>query len=165
MRCTLSSALEAISASTPQVDVRLAGRKQAQGALLRREQLMNDRLHAATLRKLFPQIEHLRIELVFDDPTTRLPSPSPQLHTLYSAAAAFFRFACPCADCDGEFDLTAAVSALHTTSGSRQRPASSSGQLSCHGVRFRDRDVLQSGCPMELRFKLVSEPYRGQDAD
>ena len=35
-----------------------------------------------------------------------------QLHTLFPSANAFFRFACPCAECDGEFDLTTTIKTL-----------------------------------------------------
>lgn len=121
--------------------------------------MVSERLRAATLRSLFPQIDQLRIELVFSDRNTRSP-PSPQRHTLYSAAPAFFRFACPCADCDGDFDLTAAVTALITDATERKRPASSGGHLPCHGVRFRDHAVYQSSCPMQLSFQLHFEPRR-----
>lgn len=125
----------------------------------RREQLMSERLRAATLRSLFPQIEQLRIDLVFSDPNARSP-PSPQRHTLYSGAPAFFRFACPCADCDGDFDLTAAVTTLITNPAERRWAGSLDGQLSCQGVRFRDHAVYQTPCPMLLSFQLHFEPLR-----
>jgi len=55
-------------------------------------------------------VGQLRIELVFDDVNAHRPSP--QQHTLFPAAAAFYRFVCPCTDCDGDFDLKPAVTAL-----------------------------------------------------
>ena len=142
--------------------MKLAARKTANGILPRREQLMNEHLRADPLRKLFPEIEQLRIELLFHDPETDLPPPSPQLRTLFSAAPAFFRFACPCADCDGDFDLTDAVATLIAKSAGRKRAASFTGQLVCHGVRFRDRAVHQSSCSMQLSFQLLVEPRRTQ---
>ena len=121
---------------------------------------MSEHLRADPLRKLFPGIEQLRIELLFHDPETHLPPPSPQLRTLYSAAPAFFRFACPCTDCDGNFDLTDAVTTLITNSEGRSRSASFAGQLSCHGVRFRDQAAYRRSCSMQLSFQLRAEPRR-----
>ena len=140
--------------------MKLAARKAAKAIVLRREQLTSEHLRADPLRKLFPDIEHLRIELLFHDPETHLPPPSPQLRTLFSAAPAFFRFACPCSDCDGDFDLTDAVTTLITNSAGRNRATSCTGQLSCHGVRFRDHALHQSSCSMQLSFKLRAEPRR-----
>ena len=120
---------------------------------------MNERQRAATLRKLFPEIEQLRIELVFKDPNARTPPPSPQLHTLFSAAAAFFRFACPCADCDGDFDLTEAVTSLIKSGAGRECATCLDGHLSCHGMRFRDHGTHQSRCSMQLEFQVISEPH------
>jgi hypothetical protein len=120
---------------------------------------MSEHQHAATLSKLFPEIEQLRIELVFNDHAARSP-PSPQLRTLYSAASAFFRFACPCADCDGDFDLTDAVTALISNSTGRKRTSSIGGQLSCHGMRLRDHGTPQTPCSMQLSYRLYSEARR-----
>lgn len=119
---------------------------------------MLEHLRAAPLRKLFPEIHQLRIELLFSDPKTHFPQPSSQLRTLFAAAPAFFRFSCPCADCDGDFDLTDAVTAMITGPTERQRATSITGHLSCQGVRFRDHAVLRSCCPMQLNFQLLSEP-------
>ena len=120
---------------------------------------MSERLRAPRLRTHVPEIERLCIELVFNDPDGRSPSPSPQLHTLHSAASAFFRFPCPCADCDGDFDLTHVVTTLITRTAGGKRAGSFGGQLSCNGVRFRDHTV-QRGCAMQLNFQLVAEPRR-----
>src|SRR5580693_8139140 len=84
--------------------MRIATRKSSK--ISGRERLMLERTRSAPLREMFPDVDQLRIELVFDDASAFIPSP--QLHTLYPAAAAFFRFACPCADCDGDFDLSGA---------------------------------------------------------
>jgi hypothetical protein len=118
---------------------------------------MSKRLLAPTLRNEFPDIERLRIELVFNDPDGRAPSPSPQLHTLHSGASAFFQFPCPCADCDGDFDLTHAVTTLITRAAAAKRDASVGGQLPCNGVRFRDQAVHRT-CTMQLNFQLLAEP-------
>lgn len=121
---------------------------------------MIEHLRADPLRKLFPEVQQLRIELFFSDTKTHLAQPSPQLHTLFAAAPAFFRFSCPCADCDGDFDLTDAVTTAITSQAGRKRPASLTGHLSCQGVRFRGHAVLQSSCPIQLSFQLLSEPRR-----
>lgn len=141
-----------------QVDLRIAARKSSNSTLLRREQLVSEHLQAPSLSKLFPGIGQLRVELVFNDPNTRFPQPSSQLRTLYSAAPAFFRFACPCADCDGHFDLTGAVTALVAKDMGRSRTASLDGRVSCQGMRFREHALLQSPCSMELTFRLRAEP-------
>jgi hypothetical protein len=140
--------------------MRLAARKTATAIRARHERLTSEHLRADPLRKLFPDIEQLRIEFLFDGSETHLPPPSPQLRTLFPAAPAFFRFACPCADCDGEFDLTDAAATLMTNSAGRKRAASFTGQLSCRGVRFRDHALHQSSCSMQLSFKLRAEPRR-----
>jgi hypothetical protein len=123
-----------------------------------RERLMSERTRSAPLRDVFPNVDQLRIELVFDDASSFVPSP--QLHTLYPAASAFFRFACPCADCDGDFDLSGAVASLLEASAGRRRiDASSSGRMDCQGVRLRDM-AGQKVCPMQLNFRLVSAAVR-----
>ena len=121
---------------------------------------MGEHMRAGPLRKLLPDIEQLRIQLVFSDPNTRFAQPSSQLRTLFAAAPAFFRFSCPCADCDGDFDLTDAVTSLVTSVAGRKHVGSLEGHLSCHGVRFRDHARLQVPCPMQLSFQLLSEPHR-----
>jgi hypothetical protein len=138
----------------------MAARKNPNSALPRREQLMAEHLRATPLAKLFPKIEQLRIEMVFSEPDGRLPPPSPQLRTLYSAAPAFFRFACPCADCDGIFDLTDAITALVGNGLGKKASVSVEGRLMCQGTRFRDHAVLQAPCPMALSYKLHAEAHR-----
>jgi hypothetical protein len=140
--------------------MRHSARKTPNRDLTRREQLVIEHLRTEPLRKLYPEIQQLRIELFFTDTKTHLPQPSSQLHTLFAAAPAFFRFSCPCTDCDGDFDLTDAVTSVITSPAGRKRPASLTGHLSCQGVRFRDHAVLQSTCPIQLSFQLLSEPRR-----
>jgi len=106
------------------------------------------------MRDAFPQAGVVHIELNFDDRNGHIPSP--QLHSLYPSARAFFRFACPCADCDGDFDLKPAVTAL-MEGGPTKRTAgrTATGQLLCQGTRLRDSN--HSGpCRMELNFRLVT---------
>lgn len=140
--------------------MRHSARKPSNRTLTSREQLVVEHLRAEPLRKLFPEVQQLRIELFFSDSNTHLPQPSPQLHTLFAAAPAFFRFSCPCADCDGTFDLTDAVTTVIASPAGRKRQASLTGQLSCHGMRFRGHALLHSACPIQLSFQLLSEPRR-----
>lgn len=132
-------------------------RKKPKISLSAREQLTFQHRSAARLQKLFPQVERLRIELIFDDTNGRLPPPSPQLHTLYAAAPAFFRFSCPCADCDGDFDLTEAVTRLLSGIDACSHPEAPSGILSCPGARFRHNAGHHVDCSMQVRFRLHSD--------
>jgi hypothetical protein len=114
-----------------------------------------DRAHSLTLRDAFPSIGAVHIELSFNDHEG--PVPSPQRHSLYPAARAFFRFACPCADCDGEFDLTPASEELLRTGAAGLVGASVAGRLLCQGSRLRERD-RSAACGMEMSYRLVRVP-------
>lgn len=138
--------------------MKIAARKSTQGSALRRDQFLSDRTRAAALRDVFPDVEQLSIELQFSDVSPH--TPSPQQHTLYPAAPAFFRFVCPCADCDGDFDLTEAVMSLVKSAQGRKRAASSRGQMNCLGHRLRDRDASKP-CSMQMSFQLISTPRPG----
>ena len=142
--------------------MRITARKSSK--ITGRERLMNERTRSAPLREVFPNVDQLRIELVFNDASAFIPSP--QLHTLYPAASAFFRFACPCADCDGDFDLTDAVASLllESSAGRRRIDASSSGRMDCQGVRLRDM-AGQKVCPMQLTFRLISAAVRTSNVE
>ena len=142
--------------------MRITARKSSK--ITGRERLMNERTRCAPLREVFPNVDQLRIELVFNDASAFIPSP--QLHTLYPAASAFFRFACPCADCDGDFDLTDAVASLllESSAGRRRIDASSTGRMDCQGVRLRDM-AGQKVCPMQLSFRLVSAAVRTSNVE
>jgi hypothetical protein len=129
--------------------MKLASRKIASPGELRRDQRQHDRERAPPLRQLFPQLGLIRMELAFADATH--PAPSSQSHTYYAAARAFFRFACPCYDCDGEFDLSSTVRELAAAAGPRLREVR--GALQCQGIRMRDR-ASGSHCPIELQFKI-----------
>jgi hypothetical protein len=120
----------------------------------RRDLLLVARARAQSLRQVFTNVAELRIELVFSGV---VPMPSPQLHTLYPAAPAFFRFVCPCAQCDGDFDLSELVSALVERTAACTQSDVASGQLACQGIQFRDKQG-QKGCPMELRYHLTCRP-------
>jgi hypothetical protein len=87
---------------------------------LRRQRWLRDRTAARTLRSAFPGVERIRVDLTFRD--TAAVAPGAQSHAVHPAARAFFEFLCPHADCDGTFDLTAAVNSVMTASpGSDER--------------------------------------------
>lgn len=117
----------------------------------RRDQLVKERTQAAPLRQAFPRVEQLRIELDFNDARGR--AHSPQVHTLYPAARAFFRFACTCTDCDGDYDLDSAVTALLNNAAKGTRTAR--GTLVCDGAR---RDLRADGatCSIHINYRLTS---------
>jgi hypothetical protein len=136
--------------------MKVALRKSSNLPLQRRELMLVQRTRTPALRVVYPDVGHLRIELVFSDPSAN--TPSPQFHTLFPAAPAFFRFACPCADCDGDFDLTVAVkTALESPNWRKQGAVSTSDVLPCRGTRLHQKSEDKS-CSMQLRFKLLAAP-------
>jgi hypothetical protein len=135
--------------------MKIALRKGVNSAAARREQMLTERNRSAALRRAYPDVAQLRIELIFSDLSDH--PPSPQRHTLYPAAPAFFRFACPCADCDADFNLMPVVAKLLDGTNGRKRAATVGGQMFCDGVRLRDR-VGSKACSMQLKFQLVAAP-------
>ena len=94
----------------------------------RYERLRRDRAAAVALREMYPAVIKLRLDLLFQRSASN--NPAPQSHTLHAPAQAFFEFPCPYADCDGHFDLRAAVTtAVSDTSGR------AAGELECSGNR------------------------------
>lgn len=128
--------------------MRVAAARNSKNPVPRREQMLYERARSAPMRDAFPKFEQLRFELAFH--ATRSLQPSPQVHTLYPAAAAFFRFACPCADCNGDFDLTEHVVAL-----AKAAVTASRGQLVCNGTR-RDRPLGSAACSVRLDYRIKS---------
>jgi hypothetical protein len=94
----------------------------------RRDRLRRDRAAALPLREVFPAVQQLRLELLFQGSTST--TPATQSHTLHAPARAFFEFPCPYADCDGHFDLSAAVRAALADPAHR-----ATGALGCSGKR------------------------------
>lgn len=130
--------------------MKLSSRKPVSLGEQRRTLRQYDRDHAPTLRATFPQIATLQIELIFSDHTGM--APSSQSHAMFPAARAFFRFACPCFDCDGEFDLSTNVTTL--AAGVKPASRTAASQLSCQGVRSRDR-ISGARCPITLNWRIV----------
>ncbi len=118
----------------------------------RKDRLRRDRAAALALRVAFPAIQHLRLELKFESSSAQAP-PTHQSHVLHPPAQAFFEFACPYADCDGHFDLTAAVKAALAD------PAHhATGFLECSGLRPWDC-ASKRPCQLQLIYK-VTATYR-----
>ena len=115
---------------------------------VRRERLRRNRATALALREVFPKVQTLRLELLFQGPGST--TPAMQSHTLHAAARAFFEFPCPYADCDGQFDLSAAVKAAladathHTT-----------GELECSGTRAV-RIGASEPCRLRLNYTVTA---------
>jgi hypothetical protein len=130
--------------------MKLTSRKVPTFGEQRRAGRQNDRLQAPTLRGRYATIAKLQIDLTFAG--TSRPAPSPQSHSYYPPARAFFRFACPCSECDGEFDLSAQVAELAEVKRPSARTAS--GRMHCEGVHFRER-ATAAPCPMTLNWRLV----------
>jgi hypothetical protein len=134
--------------------VKVPTRKIANPAEQRRVEMRTNRVKASSVRDAFPQVALIRIELDFVGGLNR---PSPQTFLLYPAAHAFFRFACPCADCDGDFNLTSDVTDLMAVKPAAKAPGrSSAGKGSCHGMRGRDTEHSQP-CGIGVNFKIAVE--------
>ena len=137
--------------------MKLAARKNATVDEQRRFQRQHDRDRAPPLRTAFPDVSQLSIELAFADRSGtahKEPAPSSQSHAFYPPARAFFRFTCPCADCNGEFALSASVAQVAAAGGRASRSATA--KLQCTGVRARDR-ITGSSCPIELTCRIVAK--------
>ncbi len=130
--------------------MKLTSRKLPTFGEQRRAGRQNDRLQAPAMRSRYADVAKLQIDLNFAGMSR--PPPSPQSHSYYPPARAFFRFACPCSECDGEFDLSASVASLAEMKQPSARTAS--GRLGCEGMHFRER-ATAAPCPMVLSWRLV----------
>jgi len=110
-----------------------------------RERQMRNRAAAPALRARYPQLASLQVGFEFSDRTEFLPSP--QVTVFHPPARAFFCFACPYSDCDGEFDLTREVSQMIDA-----REPSAHGQMKCAGTR---RGGVR--CTLCLDYSLVAK--------
>lgn len=119
----------------------------------RSERLRRDRAAAQALRSVFPSVQQLRLDMQFE--STSANTPTPQSHELYPAARAFFTFPCPHADCDGEFDLSAAVNAALADESHR-----SEGVLQCSGARVGER-VSKHPCLLRLLHRITATYHHG----
>jgi hypothetical protein len=129
-------------------------RKNTYQGPVRRGQLLIDRARAQPLREIYPQLEKVDVELQFTDRNTF--SHSPQCHTMHPGAAGFFRFACPCVGCDGDFDLGPLVkqAVAMAEAASPRKIMAVEGRLECTGnlVRFPGGP---GPCALGLRYRIV----------
>jgi hypothetical protein len=100
---------------------------------------------------MYPQFAEVRVALEFHDGGQR--TPSPQSFSYFPAANGFFRYACPCHSCSGEFDLTGQVEELARKVG--RAPRVRSLDLACEGLRTAAADT-QSVCPISVRVLLTA---------
>lgn len=120
----------------------------------RAERLRRERGAARALRVAFPAIQQLRLELTFESSASN--TPVPQSHVLHPAARAFFEFPCPYADCDGAFDLTAAVdTALANRTGETR------GVLECRGQR-PEQHGSRRPCKLRLIYAITATYQSGE---
>ena len=119
-----------------------------------RERLKLDFTRAPSLREIYPQLAELRIEFEFEDGTTR--SPSPQSFSYFPAARGFFRYACPCHSCSGEFDLSGYVAEMADPAAfpSRSRRV----QVTCTGQRAQELNVREA-CPICARIRVSAKMH------
>jgi hypothetical protein len=136
--------------------VKVPTRKSTNPQEQRRQAMQSSRIRAASVRTAFPKVAVIRLELDFVSGMHF--APSSQTFLLYPSAHAFFRFACPCADCDGDFNLTADVTeVVSLRPQTASDPGSSfAGQNCCQGVRRRDT-AHSRPCGIELNFRIAVE--------
>ena len=107
-----------------------------------RERLAYDFTRAQALRDLYPQLAEVRVEFEFQDGTLR--APSPQAFSYFPAARGFFRYACPCHSCSGEFDISSHVAELAAKAGPQRNRRLN---LTCPGQRALDINE-RVACPI-----------------
>jgi hypothetical protein len=129
-------------------DLKLTPLSAAASRQERTDRLRRDRAAAQALRSAFPAVQQLRLDLQFEGTTTNIPAP--QCHVLYPPARAFFAFPCPYADCDGQFDLTAAVNAAIADPSHQIR-----GVLECSGTRVGER-ASRYPCLLRLQHGITA---------
>jgi hypothetical protein len=112
----------------------------------RMERLRRDRASAQVVRAAFPTVQYLRIKLEFKEPYSN--APTPQSHILYPPAPAFFEYACPSWECDGQFDLSGAVKAAVVGVTHRVE-----GVLECGGSRGGDHTPARP-CLLQLAYEV-----------
>ena len=128
--------------------MRLAASRTLDARELRVEQLRRARAASRSLRVAFPTIQQLRLELKFAGATAN--SPGSQSHVLHPPARAFFTFPCPYANCDGQYDLTAAVDAALEDPAYRAE-----GMLECRGLRAQKYDSKEP-CQLHLIYTVTA---------
>ena len=126
--------------------MRFVGDTKAAGREAMRERQRRGRILTPAMRAHYPGLSSLQIDFDFSDRGDFIPSP--QVMVFHPPAPAYFCFACPYSDCDGEFDLTKTVD-LAVSSGEAQ----STGQLRCVGTRHRG-----AACTLCLEYSITPNP-------
>jgi hypothetical protein len=111
-----------------------------------RERQRRGRLSAAPLRERYPDVASVRLEFEFRD-RGAFP-PASQVTVLHPPASAYFSFPCPCNECDGEFDLAAAVESSINGKSARDK-----GEQPCGGQRTREK--VRSACSVVLEYQVT----------
>lgn len=123
--------------------MRFSGATRAVGREAMRERQRRGRTATPAMRTRYPDLKSLQVDFDFSDNGEFIPSP--QVTVFHPPAPAYFCFACPYSDCDGEFDLTKTVD-LAVSSGQAQ----TSGQLRCVGNRHRG-----AACTLCLEYSIT----------
>lgn len=119
-----------------------------------RDRLKLEAMKAPPLRSTYPGVAELRIALQFD--ATLASQLSPQSFSYFPAAKAFFRYACPCHSCTGEFDISRYVADLAAKPGSQRRTRQVT--LQCTGELRLDLKEL-TACPVGAQVQLCIIPH------
>ena len=122
--------------------MRFAGATRAAGREAMRERQRRGRTAAPAMRARYPSLNSLQVDFDFSDQGEFLPSP--QVTVFHPPAPAYFCFACPYGDCDGEFDLTKSVDLAVSS-----REPQASGQIRCVGTRHRG-----TACTLCLEYSI-----------
>ena len=139
--------------------MKLTSRKVPTFGEQRRAGRQNDRLQAPAMRSRYANIAKLQIDLSFAG--TSRPPPSPQSHSFFPPARAFFRFACPCSECDGEFDLSASVAELSEVKRPSARTASGKGSSALPRTARGERSAMRRLAAARLCRLRSSSVMRG----
>jgi len=108
-----------------------------------RERQRRGRLATPAIRTRYPSLASLQVDFEFSDRGEFVPSP--QVTVFHPPAPAYFCFACPYSDCDGEFDLTKSVDLAVSS-----RESQSSAQVRCVGTRHRG-----AACTLCLEYSIT----------
>lgn len=123
-----------------------------------RDRLKQESLRAAPLRDQYPKVAEVRVELNFSDRVS--PPPSSQSFSYFPAARGYFRYACPCHSCSGEFDISSHVAELAAKPGAQRR--SREVNMNCVGQRAPDRNE-STACPIGAKVMVSIVPQeKGQ---
>ncbi len=126
--------------------VKLASARKLGARSMLLERQRRGRMAAQPLRAQYPRASSIRLDLAFTDQTAVLPAP--QSIVLHPPARAYFVFPCPYGDCDGQFDLTAAVSELQ-----QSRHTHGDGKCECSGHRAPDAKGPKP-CGLHLEYSI-----------